>query len=326
MQVPKYVYGSIAPTFTAVNEDGTLDDKGQRNLLDYMLQSGSISAFFLRSGMGQMFAFEMEDVKQMAKNACAYLSGKAPSLMGCSGIWDRNYDRRPDPKVYLAQAIELSKFAEDAGADAVVHAVPEALVPAAGESYADMYERYFTAISDAISIPIFIYQTPGTRPEYMFTPESLARIAGLEKVVAAKVSSSDGYYLFDLIRAVKDKTFGFIVGAETAFYAGIMAGARACIGQGTSLNPQIIRAIVDRYVAGDIEGAVEAQEATNALVRECPNAVDFFKMYVTEKGYPVGRTARSPKSNPYAQSRERLSPEAYKVFKRRYETILAKYT
>jgi 4-hydroxy-tetrahydrodipicolinate synthase len=325
MQVPKFVYGSIAPTFTAFNQDGSLDDAGQRNLVDFMLEFKAIDAFFIRSGMGQMYTFEVDDVKQLAKNLCAHMAGKAPVLVGCSGVWDRNYERRPDPAVYVQQAIELGKFAEGAGADGVVYTIPEGLVPAEGEPMDDFLVKYFTTVCGAVSCPVFFYQPPGTRQEYCVTPETLARLADIDNLVGGKVSTNDGYYLFRLIRAVRDKEFGFICGAETAFYAGLMAGARACIGQGTTVNPQVIRAVVDRFVAGDFDGAVQAQEDTNLLVEKCPNAVDFFKRYATEKGFPVGPYARSLASNPYVQNRSVLADEDYQAYKKIYEGIVARY-
>ena len=55
MQVPDFVSGAIAPVFTAFNEDGTLDDAGQRNLMDYMVQAGGVSfaipQFLSRGGL-----------------------------------------------------------------------------------------------------------------------------------------------------------------------------------------------------------------------------------------------------------------------------------
>lgn len=325
MNVPKYVYGSIAPTFTAFNKDGSLDDAGQRNLVDFMLQSGAISAFFIRSGMGQMYTFEEEDVKQITKNVCAHMAGRAPVLVGCSGVWDRNYDKRPDPAVYLRQATELGKFAENAGADAVVYTIPEALPLGNAESADDLLLRYFTTVCGAVSCPVFFYQPPGTQKEYCVTPESLARVAEIDNLVGGKVSSNDGYYIFNLIRAVRGKNFGFIVGAETVFYAGLVAGARACIGQGTTVNPQVIKAVVDRFVAGDIDGAVAAQEDTNLLVEECNNPVDFFKLYATDKGFPIGLHARSMKSNPYIGDRPVMSQEEYQAFKKMFEAVLERY-
>lgn len=326
MQVPSYICGSIAPIFTIFHEDGSLDDAGQRRFLDFLLKRGSISAYFIRSGMGQMYAFEKEDVKQIARNACQHMKGKAPVLIGCSGIWDRNYDKRPDPDVFLSDAIELSRFAADLGADGIVHTMPEALLPRDGESYDDLNLRYFTAICEAVpQTPVLLYQPPNTQDAYCVNQNTIAQIADIDNLVGMKVSSANGHYIFDLIRTVKGKSFGFIVGAETVFYAGLFAGARACIGQGTTLNPQMIQAVLDRFLEGDIEGTAQAQQDVNELVNICPNSVDFMKRYATEHGYPVGLHARSVGNNPYMKNRVPITEAEYAAYKARYEELLSRY-
>jgi 4-hydroxy-tetrahydrodipicolinate synthase len=324
MQVPKEIRGSIAPVFTAFNEDGTLDDAGQRSFLDYLVKEGGVEAYFVRCGMGQMFSFDMDDTKQLTKNVCAHMKGKGAVLVGCSGIWDRNYDKRPDGATYLQQAIELSQYAESQGADGAVHSIPEALLPAAGQAMDDFIVDYFTKICDSVKIPIYIYQTPGTLPEYSVTMNSLSQLADIENMMGIKVSTSDGAFIFDMCEATRGKDFAYIVGAETAFYAGCRVGAKACIGQGASLNPKVLNAIQTRYEAGDIEGMIEAQNDTNRLVYECPNASDFFKRYVAEKGCAIQPHARST-GNPYVTSREPLSQEAYDKFKPIFESLISKY-
>ena len=109
MKVPDHIRGSISPTFTAFNEDGTLDDQGQRNFLDFLEQQGGISAYFIRAGMGQMYSFSIDDVKQLTTNVCTHLKGKKPVLVGCNGAWNRDYTKRPDPHVFIQQGIELGK-------------------------------------------------------------------------------------------------------------------------------------------------------------------------------------------------------------------------
>ncbi|MBC8181538.1 dihydrodipicolinate synthase family protein [candidate division KSB1 bacterium] len=93
MKVPEFVTGNIAPVFSVFNDDLKLDEKGQRNMLDFLYQTKSISAFFVRSGLGQMFTYEFEDVKQMAKIACDHLKDRAPVIVGCNGIWDHNLNK-----------------------------------------------------------------------------------------------------------------------------------------------------------------------------------------------------------------------------------------
>ena len=108
--------GVIANVFTVFNDDLSIDDDGQRRFLDALVATRSNSAYFVRSGMVQMYTFDLDDVKQMARTACGHIGADAPVLVGAAGIWDRNRDKRPDPEKFTLEAIELSQYAEELGA------------------------------------------------------------------------------------------------------------------------------------------------------------------------------------------------------------------
>jgi 4-hydroxy-tetrahydrodipicolinate synthase len=323
--IPPFIRGSIAPVFTAFNADGSLDDDGQRRFLDFLLDNGGISAYFLRCGMGQMFTFSYDDVRQIAQTACTHLAGKAPALIGTSGEWDRNREKLPDPDAFLKQGIELGRYAEDCGADGVVYTMPEAIPPRDGETPADVIFRYFEALCEALRGPIFIYQSPGTLEEYCVTIDLVRKLADLPKLKGMKASTNDAHYIFNISWALRDKDdYAFISGAETAFLSGLISGSKAVIGQGATLNPKILNAIQDRYEAGDLEGAIEAQRVTNLLVEECTNATEFFKRYATEKGYEVQPHSRGVGTTAYGQ-KPPLSQEEYDAYKKLYEAETAKF-
>jgi len=322
--VPDFVRGCIAPVFTACHEDGRLDDEGQRALLDFLVETKSVSAYFVRCGMGQMFSFDYDDVRQIARTSCTHLAGRGAVLVGTTGIWDRNRDQRPDPEVFVRQAVELSRYAEEVGAAGVVHTLPEAIAPRDGQSCHDVVLDYFEKICEAVQGPVFIYQSPGTDERYCVTIDLVRKLADMPKVMGMKLSSNDARNIFDISYAVRDKDFGFISGAETAFLAGLMSGSRAVIGQGATVNPQILCAIQTRYEAGDLEGAMEAQCSTNMLVERSKNAIEFFKRYLAEKGYKIQPYDRGA-GNPYQKQREALTSEDYEAFKGILEAELAKY-
>lgn len=325
MKVPGFVHGNIAPTFTAFHEQGSLDDDGQRNLLDFMLQSGTISTYFIRSGMGQMYAFQYEDAKQLTKTVCEHMAGKAPVIVGCNGIWERNYDERPDPDTFVKECITLANHAEDCGAQGVVYTVPEAWVPEGGESMHDMFVRYFETICSAVSLPVFIYQPPNTHKDYLLTPSILSRLADIDTLVGLKASYSDGYYVYSLIRSVKDKDFAYICGNETIYYAALYAGSRAIIGQGSTVNPQILQVMQNRFMRGDHAGVLEAQDAVTCLAESCPNPVDFYKRYATEHGFPVKPYFRTYRTNPYGKDPTPMTDDQYAGYKRLLESELARF-
>lgn len=324
MKVPDHIRGSIAPTFTAFNEDGTLDDQGQRNFIDFLEQQGGISCYFIRAGMGQMYAFNVDDVKQLTTNVCTHLDGNKPVLVGCNGHWNRDYAKRPDEKTFIEQGVELCKFARDAGAAGVVHTVPEAL-EFNGRSREQLFLHYFGAMCEAVDLPLYIYQPPGSKPEYHLTGEILAKLADIDNLCGAKVSSPDGEVMFNLIHATREKDFAYIVGCETAFYAGLYAGSQAVIGQGSIINPHVVNAVLECYVRGDREGALAAQAAVNALCYGCGNPVDFLKRYSTEKGFAIKPCFRSMIPNPYGTDPTPLTDEAYARFKAQFEAVTEKF-
>lgn len=323
--IPKYVYGAISNVFTAWHEDGRFDPDGQHALLDFLLDSGGISAYFVRSGMGQMYAYEYDDVVAMADLACAHLSGKAPVLVGTAGIWDKNYDKRPDPAVFTRQSVELSKHAESVGAAGIVHTMPEAILPKDGETEADVSLRYFETINAAVNIPIFIYQPGNTHKDYWVDMELVAKLADLPNVKGMKLSTNDAKYTYDIYYAVKDKDIGMICGAETSFLAALYAGAKACIGQGCTVNPIIVKALHDAYVADDRPRAIEAQRSLNLLCDESTAPVEWLKRYATEQGFPVKPCHRTIKSNPGFESAKTLTQDDYEAFKCVRDRELAKF-
>ena len=320
-----FVRGAISNVFTVWDDQGRFDADGQRNLLDFVYLNGSVCSYFVRSGMGQMYAYDFDDVKQMASTACKHMAGKGPVVVGTSGIWDRNLDKRPDPEVFTKQAIELSQFAEQQGAAGVVLTLPEALAPKDGETHADAILRYFERVSAAINIGILLYQPPGTRPEYCVNMELAARLAEIPRITAMKVSTVDAEYIYNLCYAMVPRGFGFIAGSECAFLPALYAGAVGCIGQGCTVNPATIKAIQDRYVAGDRQGALDAQRSTIMLVEKGIATVEWFKRYITERGFPVSTYARDMGANPYVSKPAPLTPGAYMDFKCLLEAELEKY-
>lgn len=275
--------------------------------------------------MGQMYTYSYDDVKAMTSTACGHLAGIAPVVVGTTGIWERNLDQRADRAAFIREAIELSQFAEEQGAAATVHTLPEAILPQDGETPVDVTLRYFEAISEATTKPILVYQPPPMSPEYCVTVDSIRALAEVPRVRGIKVSTKDAQYILDLTWALQGTELAFISGNECAFYAGLCSGSQAVIGQGCCINPTILKAVQDRFEAGDYAGAIEAQRSANYLVETSKGPVEFLKRYAAEKGYPVQPYGRSTGSNPYASDPDPLTQDEYTRYKAILEAELAKY-
>jgi dihydrodipicolinate synthase/N-acetylneuraminate lyase len=314
--IPSFVHGCIAPLFTAFNADGSLDDAGQREMLDYMEAAGSVDAYFVRSGLGQMYTFGLEEVKQIARTVCGHIGRRTPVLVGVSGIWNHDPHRRPDPKTYFRQAAELCRHAQDCGAAGVVHTIPDALVPPAGSSEGRETVRYFEELSRQTDLPLFVYQTPMTGSAWCVDEETVRQLATIDRLAGMKVSTNDAETIFNIAYALRGTGFALISGAETSFLTGLLFGARAAIGQGTTVYPQIVRRLQERYEAGSLKEAIELQHTVNMLVQKTPRVTEFFKRYLREIGYRIEPTARRGAAPYGVDDAPLLSAEQYGQAKR----------
>jgi len=319
-----FLDGPIAPVYSIFAEDGRLDPEGQRRFLDFLVARGGISAYFIRSGLGQMYTFSFEEAEVLIRTACRHLAGLGPVLAGASGIWDRDYQRLPDPRAYTEQAVALSRCAEEAGAAGVVLTLPEGLAPEQGEAPCNVILRYVGEVAAAVALPVFLYQPPGTLPAYCATPGLVARLAAMPHLAGIKVSTPDAATLFDLRWAVRNTDFAIIAGAETVYYPALAMGIRAVIGQGCTTNPRILRAVARRYDAGNLDGAMAAQHSVNQLVRAVRHVTEFTKRYATEKGYPVSPHPRRSPGDAGLQEPP-LTGEEYARAKATYEAECARY-
>ncbi|MEQ1615550.1 MAG: 4-hydroxy-tetrahydrodipicolinate synthase, partial [Hyphomicrobiaceae bacterium] len=84
-----------------------------------------------------------------------------------------------------AEAIELTEFAKKAGADATLHSTGYYNKPTQEGLY-----LHFKAISDAVDLPIIVYNVPG-RTIVDILPATLARMANLKNVAGVKDATSN---------------------------------------------------------------------------------------------------------------------------------------
>ncbi len=251
----------IAPMLTPCLADGSLDLDGARAMVDYLAETGRVRSIFARSGMGRMFTFTVAETKSLGRAVREAAGDRVGFLLGCGGEWlERDTGGHPDPNVYLNQAIELTRFAEDLGADAAVHVIPEAIVPdrlTAGE----VVLRYYEAVHDATGIPIVMYQPRSTNPEYRITPEMFRGLIEMPRIRAFKDSVLDEIVFAAFLEAVRSNNadFRLICGDESKFVPSLLAGAAGVIGQGCSAYPEILAAAETQIINGNQEPALTAQ-------------------------------------------------------------------
>lgn len=272
-EIPAFLHGVITPMFTPCTPEHTLDEKGIRSYTDYLINMGSITTLFPRCGLGKMYQFTYDDVKNMIDWVIEAADGRAPVMPGTTGIWNKDKDRtaKPDPADFTREAIELSQYAQQKGATAVVQVMPEAVTPKDGVSLEDTIFTYFKTVAAEIDLPIIIYRPPGLSMDYEITPPLLNRMLNeIPNLAGMKYSTQEIVTIMRLAMAIPEgNNFGIISGDELAFLFTMPLGAVGVIGQGCNTNPEILRAVYDRMMAKDVEGATEAAKDSVRAVDVC---------------------------------------------------------
>jgi 4-hydroxy-tetrahydrodipicolinate synthase len=148
-----------------------------------------------------------------------------------------------------AEAIELSKASEDAGADALLHVTPYYNKPPQEGLY-----RHYAAIARETRLPIVLYNVP-SRTGCDLHPATVARLAEIDRIVAIK-EASDVRRAGELIAAVGERIA--VLAGDDIIALPIMAlGGRGVISVISNVVPGHVARLCDAMRAGDLARARE---------------------------------------------------------------------
>jgi 4-hydroxy-tetrahydrodipicolinate synthase len=147
----------------------------------------------------------------------------------------------------------LTRLAEEAKVDAVSVLTPMFINP----SQKELVEHY-TAIASATSLPVLLYNNP-PKTGVNLAAATVAKLADVPNIVGIKDSSGDFTLTGEYIRLTRGKDFHVLLGRDTLIHAGLCYGALGSIAACANVAPRLVADIYDKYVAGDVQGSLEAQ-------------------------------------------------------------------
>jgi 4-hydroxy-tetrahydrodipicolinate synthase len=157
-QMVKELKGVFPILATPCDEKGDLDLESLGDEVEYCLENG-VHGFFL-GNCSELYAFSRADRNRIVEAVVEASSGRVPVVAGCFAS-------------NTGDAVELSRDAEERGADAIFTYGPYVLGGGSTPSV-DIVEHY-RRVDAAVDIPIVGYNTPQGMPGVM-TPERLFEI------------------------------------------------------------------------------------------------------------------------------------------------------
>ncbi|MFV0262247.1 MAG: dihydrodipicolinate synthase family protein [Kluyvera sp.] len=265
------ISGVLTAIVTPFTEDGALNIAELKRQVNRQIAAGN--GIFCGGTNGEFFVLN-EDEKVAVAAACVEeAAGRVPVVAHIGEVSTR-------------ETIRLGQRIAALGVDAVSVITPW-FVPLKQ----DELIVHYTAIADALSVPMFLYNIPA-RTGNTIEPQTARQLAVHPNIIGIKDSA--GSYdsrkgFLDAVRDVAD--FNVLNGPDSLIHQGFVDGCSACISGLANVAAAEINQIWSRFHAGDIAGSREAQESVTELRTELYKIA--FSPAVVKKalqvmGYDVG--------------------------------------
>jgi len=232
------VKGIIPAMATPMNDSEEIDEAGTRELINYLIDSG-VHGIFICGSQGESYALTEEEKKRIISIAVDEVNGRVPVYAGTGATTTK-------------ASIRLSKYAEDAGADAVTIVTPYFIKPSQNELY-----MHYRRIAESIDIPVLIYNNPG-RTGVNLEAETVRRLAEIDNIVGIKDSSGDLTLTAQYIMECP-KEFAVLAGRDSLILATLLYGGKGAVAATANVAPKLVVGIYESFIQGDLERARKLQ-------------------------------------------------------------------
>ncbi len=236
----KDMRGLIPALATPLNADWTVDPKGMKTLIDYVIAGGARGLFVLSStGEGPLLPDDQREVA--VTTAAEAAAGRVPVLMHV-------------PETSTQRVLRWVRQAPELGANYIVSTLPFYLRHV-GQQTMDFYQ----AVADASPLPVFLYNVP-VCTGVQVTHEQIAELAKHPNIVGIKDSTLDWRHLQKVVR-IKNERPDFLVfnGDEEALASTVlMGGDGGVLGLG-NVCPALCTAVCEAADRGDLAEARRLQ-------------------------------------------------------------------
>jgi 4-hydroxy-tetrahydrodipicolinate synthase len=233
---------SFRGSFTALLtpfRNGSLDEQAFRDLVEWQIAEGT-NGLVPVGTTGESPTLSHDEHKQVVEWCVEVAKGRVPVVAGAGSNSTK-------------EAIELSRHAEQAGADAVLVVTPYYNKP----TQEGLYQHY-KAINDAIGIPIIIYNIPA-RSVIDMTVDTMKRLFELPNIAGVKDATANVIRVSQQ-RLAMGPDLNQLSG-EDASALGFMAhGGHGCISVTSNVAPRLCAEFQSACLKGDYAGALALQD------------------------------------------------------------------
>ena len=232
----KAIVGSIVALVTPMQEDGQVDYAALRRLIDWHITEGT-DCIGVVGTTGESPTVSVDEHCEIIRVAVEHAKGRVPIMAGTGGN-------------STAEAIELSRFALQVGADCTLSVVPYYNKPSQEGIY-----RHFKAIAEAVDVPMVLYNVPGRTVADMQVDTAL-RLTQVPGIVGIKEASGQIDRAAWLIKRAP-AGFSIYSGDDSTAVALMLLGGHGNVSVTANVAPRLMHELCMAAMAGDVKRARE---------------------------------------------------------------------
>ena len=272
------ITGSIVALATPMHSDGSVDYPALRKLIDWHITEGT-DCIGVVGTTGESPTVNVQEhceiIRVSVEQAKTHGARRVPIMAGCGAN-------------STAEAIELTRFAKEVGADCQLQVVPYYNKPTQEGQY-----LHFKTIAEAVDLPMVLYNVPG-RTVADLAHDTVLRLTQVPGIVGIKEATGNIERAQWLIREVP-RSFAVYSGDDPTAVALMLCGGQGNVSVTANIAPRQMHELCVAAMAGNARRAMEIQLALLPLHKQLfmePNPIPV-KWAMAKMGL-CGATLRLP--------------------------------
>lgn len=225
--------GCATAIITPFTKDRRIDEVGLRKLVDFQ-EEGGVDAIVPCGTTGESATLNFDEHVKVIEIVIDQVS-KAKVIAGTGSNATH-------------EAVELSRAAEELGADYLL-----SITPYYNKPTRKGLMQHYTAVTEAVDTPVIVYNVP-SRTAVNLSASTTLELAELPGVVGVKEASGSIVQVMEIIEGAP-KDFSVLSGDDSMTFPMMAAGAKGVISVASNLVPDMISSMAHRMLEGDIDGA-----------------------------------------------------------------------
>lgn len=226
-------------------KNGLVNYEKIQELIEWHIENKT-DAIIICGTTGEASTMTKEEKKEAIRFTIEKVNGRIPVIAGTGGN-------------NTADVIEMSKYAQNVGADGLL-----IVTPYYNKTTQKGLMAHYTAVADEVNIPIIVYNVPG-RTGLNILPKTVAELSKHPNIAGLKEACGDISQIADVARLCPEN-FAIYSGNDDQVVPILSLGGLGVISVIANIMPKETHDMVHKYLERDIEESRKIQLNMNGLV------------------------------------------------------------